>query len=120
VAHDCVIAQNHVYDTGGEQGDGIELKQGSWGNLIAENFVHDTHYPCILVYGTAGKPFNVVERNLCYGSGDAVLQVQGEAIVRNNVLANGATGFCRPITRTSPGISRSCTTRSSTPGRPRR
>jgi hypothetical protein len=93
VAHDCVIAQNHVYDTGGTQGDGIELKQGSWGNLIAENFVHDTNYPCILVYGTAGLPVNVVERNLCIGSGDAVLQVQGEAIVRNNVLANGATGF---------------------------
>jgi hypothetical protein len=93
VAHDCVIAQNHVHHTGGTQGDGIEVKQGSWGNLIAENYVHDTHYPCILVYGTGGKAFNVVERNVCVGSGDAVMQVQGEALVRNNVLADGAIGF---------------------------
>ncbi len=93
VAHDCIVAQNHVYNTGGSQGDGIEVKQGSWGNLIAENYVHDTHYPCILVYGTGGQPFNLIERNLCEGSGDAVLQVQGEAIVRNNVLADGAVGF---------------------------
>ena len=93
VAHDCVIALNHVYNTGGSQGDGIEVKQGSWGNLIAENYVHDTNFPCILVYGTDGNPVNVVERNVCVGSGDNVMQVQGEAIVRNNVLSNGANGF---------------------------
>ena len=45
VAHDCIVAQNHVYNTGGSQGDGIEVKQGSWGNLIAENYVHDTTTP---------------------------------------------------------------------------
>lgn len=89
-----VIALNHIHDCRGEQGDGIEVKQGSWGNLIAENHVHDTNYPCITVYGTAGKPVNVIERNLCYNSGDNVMQVQGEAIVRNNVLINGAgAGF---------------------------
>jgi hypothetical protein len=93
IARDCVIALNHVYETGGDQGDGIELKQGSYGNLIAENFVHDTNYPCILVYGTAGEAFNVIERNVCIGSADAVMQVQGEAIVRNNILANGLVGF---------------------------
>jgi len=37
---------------------------------------------------------NVIERNLCYNSADNVMQVQGEAIVRNNVLINGAgAGF---------------------------
>jgi hypothetical protein len=93
VARECVIAQNHVYDTAGSQGDGIEVKQGSWGNLIAENFVHGTHYPCILVYGTGGMPPNLIERNVLIGSGDAVLQVQGEAVVINNLLADGALGF---------------------------
>jgi hypothetical protein len=93
VAHHCVIARNHVYDTGGTQGDGIELKQGSWGNVIAENYVHDASYPCILVYGTDGNPPNVIERNVCIGSGNNVMQVQGEAIVRNNVLANGLHGL---------------------------
>lgn len=89
-----VIALNHVYNTNAgtvSQGDGIELKQGSWGNLIAENHCHDNNYPCILVYGTAGQPQNIVERNLCYRSNDNAMQIQGECIVRNN-LAISATG----------------------------
>jgi hypothetical protein len=89
-----VIALNHIHDCRGDQGDGIEVKQGSWGNLVAENHVHDTNYPCITVYGTAGKPVNIIERNLCYNSADNVMQVQGEAIVRNNVMINGkGAGF---------------------------
>lgn len=88
---ESVVALNHVHDCRGEQGDGIEVKQGSWGNLIAENDIHDTQYPCITVYGTAGKPINIIERNLCRRSGDHAMQVQGEAIVRNNVLI-GAHG----------------------------
>jgi hypothetical protein len=93
IMHDSVIALNHVHDTNGPtvtQGDGIELKQGSWGNLISENLVHDCGYPCILVDGTAGQPQNIVERNTCYNSGDNVLQIQGECIVRNNLAINGA------------------------------
>ncbi len=86
---ESIIALNHIHDCRGDQGDGIELKQGSWGNLIAENHIHDTNYPCITVYGTAGKPVNIIERNLCYRSADSVMQVQGEAIVRNNVLIGG-------------------------------
>ena len=94
IMSESVIALNHIHDCRGDQGDGIEVKQGSWGNLIAENHVHDTQYPCITVYGTAGKPVNIIERNLCYNSADNVMQVQGEAIVRNNVLINGAgAGF---------------------------
>jgi hypothetical protein len=88
---ESVIVLNHIHDCRGSQGDGIEVKQGSWGNLVAENHVHDTQYPCITVYGTAGKPVNVIERNLCYRSDDSTMQVQGEAIVRNNVLI-GAKG----------------------------
>jgi hypothetical protein len=93
VASRCVIAMNHVYDTGGFQGDGIEVKQGSWGNWIVENTVHDTNYPCILVYGTNGRARNVIERNVCWNSGDNVMQVQGEALVRNNALFGGAIAF---------------------------
>lgn len=88
-----IVALNHVHDTSGPtvtQGDGIELKQGSWGNPVAENLVHDCPYPCILVYGTAGMPRNTVERNVCYNSGDNVMQVQGECNVRNNLCINGA------------------------------
>src|SRR5690606_38988647 len=88
-----VIAHNHVYRCSGMQGDGIELKQGSYGNHIVGNVVHDTNYPCILLYGTGGRQPNVVERNVCYRSNDVVLQVQGEAIVFNNALFGGTAGF---------------------------
>ncbi len=92
VMSESVIALNHIHDCQGDQGDGIEVKQGSWGNLIAENDIHDTQYPCITVYGTAGKPINIIERNLCRRSANHAMQVQGEAIVRNNVIidAKGA------------------------------
>ena len=89
IMSESVIALNHVYNCRGSQGDGIEVKQGSWGNLIAENRVHDCNYPCITVYGTGGKQQNVIERNVCYRSLDSVMQVQGEAIVRNNLLMDG-------------------------------
>ena len=89
-----VIANNHVHECGGRQGDGIELKQGSHHNWIVGNHVHDTKYPSIIAYGTAGKGVNVIERNVCYRSGDNVMQVQGEAIVRKNLLISGAgAGF---------------------------
>lgn len=70
IMSESIIALNHIHDCRGDQGHGIEVKQGSWGNLIAENHVRDTNYPCITVYGTAGKPVNIIERNLCYRSAD--------------------------------------------------
>ncbi len=85
-----VIAQNRVHDTAGTQGDGIELKQGSFNNWIVENEVWNTNYPCILVYGTDAMGINLVERNTLRNSRDNTLQVQGEAIVRNNLVIDGA------------------------------
>src|SRR5262249_43357266 len=77
------------------QGDGIELKQGSTRNWLYANAVHGCQNPCILVYGTGGNDVNVVDGNLCWDSDDVVLQVQGEAIVRNNVAAGGGLAFGR-------------------------
>ena len=89
-----VIADNYVHHCGGKQGDGIEVKQGSHHNWIYRNHVHDTKYPCIIAYGTGGNGLNVIEQNICYRSNDNVLQVQGEAIVRNNLLlAAAGAGF---------------------------
>jgi hypothetical protein len=89
----ALVALNHVHHTGGSQGDGIELKQGSWGNRIVGNHVHHTPYPAILVYGTGGRAINIVERNLCHDSGENLLQVQGEALVANNLLLRGLIGI---------------------------
>ncbi len=86
VSRGAVIAQNHVHHTGGSQGDGIEIKQGSSGCLVAENVVHDTPYPGILLYGTGGGPQNEVDANVIWNTGTNPFQIQGEAIVTNNLV----------------------------------
>ncbi|MBK9034390.1 MAG: right-handed parallel beta-helix repeat-containing protein [Myxococcales bacterium] len=94
---DSVIERNWVHATNGptvSQGDGIELKEGSAGNVIRDNVVHDTGYPCILTYSTVGNgAANVIERNLLWGCGDHAIQSAADAVIRNNIIlgsvANG-------------------------------
>jgi hypothetical protein len=88
-----IVALNHIHDCGGTQGDGIEVKQGSYNNWMVENYVHHTNYPCIIAYGTDGHGRNVIERNVLHHSNDNTMQVQGEALVCNNLLMAGANGF---------------------------
>ena len=93
-----VIAGNYVHHTNGpgiSQGDGIELKEGSYGCVIADNVIHDTNYPCILGYGTVGNGApNVVERNVMWGCGDHAIQWAADARIRNNIiLSAGNSGI---------------------------
>lgn len=89
-----VVARNHVHDCAGSQGDGIEIKQGSHHNWIVGNEIHDTKYPCLIAYGTDGNGINLIENNILYRSQNQTLQVQGEAIVRNNlIMAARGDGF---------------------------
>ena len=75
---DSLIAGNYVHDTNDasvEQGDGIELKEGSYNNVIRDNVIHDTNYPCILTYSTRGNGApNVIEGNLLWACGDHGIQ----------------------------------------------
>ncbi|MBW2260574.1 MAG: right-handed parallel beta-helix repeat-containing protein [Deltaproteobacteria bacterium] len=93
IVHSSQFIYNWVHHTAGDQGDGIELKQGSWGNTIAHNVVHDTNYPCIIIYGTDGNDRNVVTGNFLIRCGDSGIQAAAEALVSNNIVldspANG-------------------------------
>jgi hypothetical protein len=96
--HDSLIANNHIHDLTGPtvtQGDGIEIKLGSYANIVRDNVIHDTAYPGITLYGVDGHGArNVIERNLVWNSGDNGIQVDSDAIVRNNiVLGAAAAGF---------------------------
>jgi hypothetical protein len=77
-----------VHDTAAStQGDGIELKTGSWACIISDNLVERTNYPGILVYGNGGRPErNVIERNVVIDALDNAVQVASDAIVRNNLI----------------------------------
>ncbi|MEZ4398509.1 MAG: right-handed parallel beta-helix repeat-containing protein [Kofleriaceae bacterium] len=95
---DSVIERNHVHHTNGPtvtQGDGIEIKEGSSGNVVRDNIIHDTGYPCILTYSAAGHgPANVIERNAMWGCGDHAIQAAADAIIRNNlILGSAANGI---------------------------
>ena len=96
VVRDSVFENNWVHHTGlgpgDSQGDGIELKQGSFNNIIRDNVIHNTHWPCIIVYGTDGNSQNIVEGNSMWDCGESGIQVQGEAIVRNNLIFNTTPG----------------------------
>jgi len=85
-----VIELNHVHDTNGptvEQGDGIELKEGSAGNTIRNNVVHDTNYPGIITYSTRGNgPANIIEGNAIWHTNDYAIQSAADSIIRNNVV----------------------------------
>lgn len=86
-----VVEGNYVHDTGGDQGDGIEIKTGAYGNVVRDNVIVRTKYPAITMYGYAGAgPRNVVERNLVWTTQDNGIQVVGQIIVRNNIVLGAA------------------------------
>ncbi len=93
---DSIIEFNWCHDTlKGSQGDGIELKTGSYNNIIRHNVIHDVNYPGITIYGTVGnKAPNIVEGNALWNVVDNGIQTVGDAVVRNNLIfAVGQNGI---------------------------
>jgi hypothetical protein len=92
--HDSLVANNYIHDLNGSsitQGDGIEIKAGSYANVVRDNVIHDTGYPGITLYHVNGNGApNVIERNLVWNSGDNGIQVTADAIVRNNIVLSAA------------------------------
>jgi len=85
---DSLIQGNYVHHTNQpsvSQGDGIELKEGSSGNVIRDNVIHDTNYPCILTYASNGAA-NIIERNVMWNCGDHAIQSAADAVIRNNII----------------------------------
>ena len=81
---------HHLRSTSDGGNDGIEIKVGSYGNIIRDNVIHDTNigrqYPGIFVYG-GGPKVNIVEGNVIWRAGEGI-QVVSDAIVRNNIIFN--------------------------------
>ena len=86
-----IIEKNYIHHLTGpkvEQGDGIEIKDGSYNNIIRDNVIHDTQYPAIIVYGTVGKAPNIIERNVIWGCHTHAIQAASDAVIRNNIIFN--------------------------------
>ena len=87
---------HHLRSTSVGGNDGIEIKFGSYGNIVRDNVIHDTtigrQYPGIFVYG-GGKDLNIVEGNAIWNAGEGI-QVVSDAIIRNNIIFDcSATGI---------------------------
>jgi parallel beta-helix repeat protein len=85
-----IIEWNYIHHTNGPtvvQGDGIEIKEGSYGNIVRHNVVHDTNYPGILTYSTVGNgPPNVIEGNVIWNTRDYAIQSAADSVIRNNII----------------------------------
>ena len=91
VVSESLIEGNWIHHTrNSEQGDGIEIKKGSHSNIIRDNVIHDTYYPCLTLYGTNGNPPNIVERNVAWDCDDSAIQIAADAVVRNNIFMPGS------------------------------
>jgi hypothetical protein len=99
ITTNSLIEGNYIHHTRGTSiggNDGIEIKFGSYGNIVRDNVIHDTNigtkYPGIFVYGD-GKDINIVEGNVIWNAGEGI-QVVSDAIIRNNIIFNClATGI---------------------------
>ena len=100
ITTNTLVEGNYIHHTRGTSSggnDGIEIKFGSYGNIVGDNVIHDTNigtkYPGIFVYG-GGKGINIVEGNVIWNAGEGI-QVVSDAIIRNNIifdcLATGIT-----------------------------
>ncbi|MEO5657078.1 MAG: right-handed parallel beta-helix repeat-containing protein [Nitrospiria bacterium] len=93
-----LVEGNYIHHTRGTSdggNDGIEVKVGSFGNLIRHNVIHDTtigrQFPCIFVYG-GGAAVNTVEANVMWNCGEGI-QVVSDAVVRNNIILSSEVGI---------------------------
>lgn len=113
-SHDGVFKTNNSYVVGNylhhlasgaaAQGDGIEIKDGSYANVVKYNFVEGTKYPGITVYrtGRGVADRNIIEENVVINSIDAGIQVTADAVVRNNLVIGKSTAFVSKPFTTNP------------------
>lgn len=85
-----LVEGNYIHHTNRAsvvQGDGIELKEGSYGNTIRDNVIHDTKYPGIIAYSTVGNGAqNVIEGNVIWNVLDNTVQMAADVVFRNNIV----------------------------------
>ena len=93
ITTNTLVEGNYIHHTRGTSvggNDGIEIKFGSYGNVVRDNVIHDTNigkrYPGMFVYG-GGKGVNIVEGNVIWNAGEGI-QVVSNAIIRNNIIFN--------------------------------
>ncbi|MCB1743558.1 MAG: right-handed parallel beta-helix repeat-containing protein, partial [Gammaproteobacteria bacterium] len=87
---DSLVAYNYCHDTfstqGTSQGDGLDLKGGTFNVVVRGNVFVNTYGPGILTYANGGRAQNIIEGNVVWMSGDVGIQATGDALIRNNIV----------------------------------
>jgi parallel beta-helix repeat protein len=93
IVRDSIIENNWIHDDlpGATQGDGIEVKVGSYYVVIRNNVIYNKSYPGIFVYG-GGSGINTVEGNAIWNCLEGIYAVS-DALVRNNIVLDSGTGI---------------------------
>ena len=86
------VNNNYIHHTNGGNTkpgaqDGIEIKPGSYNNIIKNNVVHDAA-PCIITHNTAAQGFNIIEGNALWNCTDHGIQAEADATIRSNLIFN--------------------------------
>ena len=106
--HDSFFVGNYIHDLASgadSQGDGIEIKNRSYGNTVKWNYIVGTKYPGITVYGTgeADKPMNIIQENILLESEDCGIHVTANALVQGNWISGKNTGIAsKPFGKIEP------------------
>lgn len=106
--HSSYFVGNYIHDLASDpesQGDGIEIKDRSYGNTIKWNYVVGSKYPAITVYsaGAEDNPRNLIEENVVMNSQDSGIQVTGDAEIRSNWISGNHVGLLsKPFEKASP------------------
>lgn len=87
-----LVELNYCHDTTNAKpnwGSGIQLKTGSYDNIIRDNVIVNTLAPGILLYDDYQKGTNVVEGNVVMNTlSDNGIQVSSGVRVQNNIVIN--------------------------------
>jgi len=95
--YNSLIDRNYCFNTlattSSQVGSGIQVKTGSYNNIISNNVVYKTKGVGILLYDDYGRGRNIIEGNIITEAGNHGIQVSAGAIVRNNIVVS-ATLSC--------------------------
>eukprot|EP01084_Bolivina_argentea_P177371 306719_1 len=88
--HDNIIEYSYCHDTystyGNGQGDGIDMKSGSYNNIIRNNVIINTFGPGIVTYDSYDRGNNIISNNIILNAGNEAIQIVAGTELYNNIL----------------------------------
>jgi hypothetical protein len=106
---DSLIMHNYCHDTLGSSGGsraGIQIKTGSYNNLISKNVCYNVVGPCVLVYDDYDRGRNIIDGNFAVnaGSQDLAFQATSGVTITNNIAVNtDSAGIGITLNSLAPG-----------------